>query len=171
MQTLPKSTPHYSIHEWSPSNYSHDVDRWPRECVCYQYDERNDTHYSLPYIMDLENIVYESEIGDPQNPYKLLHFKDSQIWAARAFLACSFRAIPKGSQELEDMAFAAFTQRYSIGNRKIGDLIFSHLLKDGHEVGELIDELSGPFPEIHDGDYPHLRKSLLALAKKVSNQL
>jgi hypothetical protein len=121
--------------------------------------------------MDLESIVYESEIGDPQNPYKLLHFKDSQIRAARAFLACSFRAIPKGSQELEDMAFVAFTQRYSIGNRKIGDLIFSHLLKDGHKVDELINEISGPYPEIHDGDYPYLRKSLLALAKRMSSQL
>lgn len=167
MKKSTNETSRYSIHQWCRSADFEDSDISPRRFVSYQYDVINDTHYSLPYPREMVRILYESKKGDPKNPFYLLHFTDTQLKAAKAFLAIYFGPISSSSREFDDMAFVAFTQRYSIGNRKIGDLIFTHLLREGHDVDDIFDAISEPYPEIEDGEYPNLKRSLKALAKRI----
>ena len=169
MSTFNKSIPGYSIHSWCPSDYSVDAEHSPRKYVCYQYDSINDTHYSLPYIEDMCLLQFESTVGDPSNATKLFHYKDSDIQEAKQFLGCYIRALQKDSDEFDDLAYVAFTQRYGIGNRKVGDLIFLHIFNQGHSVQDIVDSLRhGPYPEVEEGGYPNLQRSLRALEKKAT---
>lgn len=160
--------PWYSVHHWCPSDYSLDSDRSPRKNVQYQYDSINDTYYSLPYLEDMYLLQYETKVDDSDNIYKLCHFTDSDTLEVKQFLALFIRPAQCFSNEFDDLAYVAFTQRYGFENRKVGDLIFLHLLKQGHCVEDIVESLiNGAFPEIEEGYYPQLRRSLTALRNKL----
>lgn len=165
--TKKKSPSLFSIH-----HYNRDEEdkkhRSPRRFIAYQYDCINDTYYSQLYYRDMCRLIDEVDFKEASDPYLLFHFSDRYEREAYAFLGIAFSNEIAITAQYHDLAYVAFTQRYGIGNKKIGNLIFSRLLKQGHSIDDIIDSLSGgSYPEIEDGEYPHLRRSLDSLAKKL----
>lgn len=160
-------TAYNSIHHWS--RYEEDAEfLQPKAGLSYQYDSRNDTHYSYISSFDLALLISDAQSGEYVDPYLLLHLCDRDLPSLNRLFTKKV-ILPV---ELEDLSYVAMTQRYSIGNRKIGDLIFSELLKGGYQIEDIIDELtSGAYPDIEEGDYPHLRRSLRALEKRVRRDI
>jgi hypothetical protein len=154
-----------SLHRWS--RYEEDDEfLHPKVGLSYQYDSRNDTHYSNISSFDLSLLISDTEANGYVEPYYFLHFCDKDLASLKKLLAKKATVLPV---EVEDMSYVAMTQRYSIENRKIGDLLFSQLLKSGYTVEDIIEELSsGAYPEVEEGEYPHLRRSLRALEKKAT---
>ena len=161
----------YSVHQWCPSDYSLDGDRCPRDHVEYQYDCSGDTYYSLPYPDDIEYLLFHNDKDSRGNAYNLFHFTDKQSLQVRMYLSLHMRQDLSQDLKVEDLSYVAFTQRYCIGNRKVGDLIFNHLFRNGVSVEEIMDYLRyGPYPDIDDGQCPHLERSLKALARRAEKE-
>lgn len=157
---------YYSMHHWSPDEEV-DFHRTPKNFLTYQYDCIGNTHYSVIHSRDVGPLIYHSERGNPMNAYALLNLNDTQIQAATAFLKLAFGDISANSSEFEDLSFVAFTQLYGIGNRKLAKLIFSRLLAEGNSIKDITESLiNGAYPEIDDGEYPQLPKTLASLEKK-----
>lgn len=157
-----KSPHHYSLHSWSKYEEEESESR-PKDGVVYQYDCINDTYYSYITAEDLSALAVETKEVGVIDCYCLLHLCDDDRNGLKTILSTKFEL---SEVELEDMSFVAMTQRYSIDNRKISDMLFTYLLTNGFEVDDIIESLeSGAYPEVQD-DYPHLRRSLKSLQGK-----
>lgn len=154
-------TAYNSIHHWS--RYEEDAEfLQPKAGLSYQYDSRNDTHYSYISSFDLALLINDSQSGEYVDPYLLLHLCDRDLPSLKRLFAKKV-ILPV---ELEDLSYVAMTQRFGIDNRKISDMLFTHLLTNGFEVDDIIEELdSGAYPEVEE-DYPNLRRSLKSLQAK-----
>lgn len=161
-----KSDTLFSVHYYNRDE-EEQKHRSPRRFLAYQYDCINDTYYSKLYYRDMCRLIEEVDYKEASDPYLLFHFSDRYEREAYAFLGIAFSNEIAITRQYDDLAYVAFTQRYGIGNKKIGNLIFSCLLKQGHSIDDIIDSLSGgSYPEIDDGEYPHLRRSLESLQGK-----
>lgn len=157
-----KSPHRYSLHFWS--KYHEEVSESnPISGVQYQYDCINDTYYSYISDEDLSALVEETREDGVINSYSLLHLCDDDRNGLKEILTT---AIELSEDDLEDLSHVAMTQRFGIENRKISDMLFTYLLTNGFEVGQIVDALdNGAYPEVED-DYPHLRRYLRALQSK-----
>lgn len=149
----------YSLHSWGKYEEEESATK-PIDGVVYQYDCIYDTYYSYISAEDLSALAEESKEYGRIDSYSLLHLCDDDRKVLKAMLKS---AIHLSEDDLENISYAAMTQRFGIDNRKISDMLFTYLLTKGFEVDDIIEALdNGAYPEVDD-DYPHLRRSLKSL--------
>lgn len=157
-----KSPHHYSLHAWGKYEDEESATR-PKDGVDYQYDCINGTYYSYISAEDLSALAVETKENGVIDSYSLLHLCDDDRNGLKAILSTE---VDLSEDDLEDLSYVAMTQRFSIDNRKISDMIFTYLLTNGYEVDDIIESLeSRDYPEVQE-DYPHLRRSLKSLQGK-----